>query len=278
MWQRQIRRCSLRESINAVEADIHHANTLVAALPRDIREDNCFIQMKLSLSPFAPLLMSVLEWMDCSCFDTFLTCLGLFHVLVYQVSYHSYSLRYTLTTCRLQTQKKGERPSANSTVKSILLTNNIYYSNINKHHMFDVQFVLFKKIAVIYPMLKQLEGNLEGLTQAPDDNVNKEEDEEEEECGICMEMDCRVALPNCGHSMCITCFEEWYVRSRSCPFCRGSLKRVTSADLWVLTSRSNVVDATTLAKDNLRSFYLYVQNLPLLASHQDSLLMYNYLI
>ncbi|KAG6422377.1 hypothetical protein SASPL_118945 [Salvia splendens] len=206
MWQRQIRRCSLRESINAVEADIHHANTLVAALPRDIREDNWLIQMKLSLSPFAPLLMFVLEWMDCSCFDTFLTCLGLFHVLVYQ-----------------------------------------------------------------------LEGNLEGLTRVPDDNENKEEDEKEEECGICMEMDCRVALPNCGHSMCITCFEEWYVRSRSCPFCRGSLKRVTSADLWVLTSRSNVVDAATLAKDSLRSFYLYVQNLPLLAS-QDSLLMYNYLI
>ena len=66
----------------------------VAALPRDIREDNCFIQMKLSSSPFAPLLMFVLEWMDCSCFDTFLTCLGLFHVLVYQVSYHSCKLYY----------------------------------------------------------------------------------------------------------------------------------------------------------------------------------------
>ncbi|XP_047964409.1 E3 ubiquitin-protein ligase AIRP2-like [Salvia hispanica] len=237
MWQRQIRRCSLRESINAVEADIHHANTLVAALPRDIREDNCFIQMKLSSSPFAPLLMFVLEWMDCSCFDTFLTCLGLFHVLVYQV--------YV-----------DDMPIANPEERRASLRE--FY-------------------AVIYPMLKQLEGNLEGLTRAPDDNENKEEDDEEEECGICMEMDCRVALPNCGHSMCITCFEEWYVRSRSCPFCRGSLKRVTSADLWVLTSRSNAVDAATLAKDSLRSFYLYVQNLPLLAP-QDSLLMYNYLI
>ncbi|KAH6797806.1 hypothetical protein C2S52_022360 [Perilla frutescens var. hirtella] len=248
MWQRQPRRCSFRESINALEADIHHANTLVAALPRDIAGDS--VQMKLSFTPIAPFLVFVLEWMDCSCFDTFLSCLGLFHVLVYRVYVDG-------------------MPSASPEERRATL-----------HEFY----------AVIYPMLKQLEGNLVGLmeenlkrTQASESEakercIDDDDDEErEEECGICMEMDCKVVLPICGHTMCISCFEEWHVRSRSCPFCRGSLKRVTSRDLWVLTSSSDVVDAMTLAKDNLRRFYLYVENLPLLAS-EDSLLMYNYLM
>lgn len=127
-------------------------------------------------------------------------------------------------------------------------------------------------------MVKQLEGNLVGLME---ENLkasdSSKRDEEEEECGICMEMECKVVVPICGHSMCIKCFNEWYVRSRSCPFCRGSLKRVEAGDLWVLTSSSDVVDAMTLAKDNLRQFYLYLENLPLLAS-EDSLLIYNYLM
>lgn len=142
--------------------------------------------------------------------------------------------------------------------------------------------------AVIFPMLKQIEGNVVGLVEETlkrrqDSEVEEKKmgsgdgEKEEDECGICMEMQCKVVLPICGHSMCIVCFNEWYIRSRSCPFCRGSLKRVTSDDVWVLTSRCEVVDAMTLAKDNLRCFYLYLENLPLLAS-DDSLLMYNYLM
>ncbi|KAI3452632.1 hypothetical protein Pfo_009296 [Paulownia fortunei] len=50
----------------------------------------------------------------------------------------------------------------------------------------------------------------------------------------------RLSLSICGHSMCISCFNDWYVRAQSCPFCRDSLKRVTSEDLWVLTSNPDV--------------------------------------
>lgn len=32
----------------------------------------------------------------------------------------------------------------------------------------------------------------------------------DEECGICMEACTNVVLPNCGHSMCISCFHDWY--------------------------------------------------------------------
>ncbi|KAK6139168.1 hypothetical protein DH2020_027089 [Rehmannia glutinosa] len=217
MWQRQTRRSSFRESIKALEADIHHANTLVAALPRDIAGDS--VQMKLSLSPFAPFLLFLLEWMDCSCLDAFLNCLGLFNILVYRV----------------------------------------YVDGMPLASPEERKATLREFYAVIYPMLKQLEVELmeDNLKRTQVSEVHEEnkipctDPEREDECGICMEMDCKVVLPVCGHSLCISCFNEWYVRSRSCPFCRGSLKRVTSGDLWVLTSNSDVVDAITLAKENL---------------------------
>jgi len=34
--------------------------------------------------------------------------------------------------------------------------------------------------------------------------------EGDEECGICMENNMKMVLPNCGHSFCINCFHEWY--------------------------------------------------------------------
>lgn len=66
-------------------------------------------------------------------------------------------------------------------------------------------------------------------------------------------------------------------RSQSCPFCRGSLKRVSSTDLWVLTRNSDVIDAVTLAKENLRRFYLYVENIPVImpATH---VVVYDYML
>ena len=52
------------------------------------------------------------------------------------------------------------------------------------------------------------------------------------------------------------------MRSESCPFCRGSLKRVTTKDLWVVIGNSDVIDRVSVAKDNLRRFYYYMENLP----------------
>lgn len=67
-------------------------------------------------------------------------------------------------------------------------------------------------------------------------------------------------------------------RSQSCPFCRDSLKRVSSRDLWVLTGHGDVVDAVTLAKDNLRRFYGYVDSLPLIVPDNVFLFYYDYVI
>lgn len=100
---------------------------------------------------------------------------------------------------------------------------------------------------------------------------------EEEECGICMETGSKIVLPNCSHSMCVGCFHDWYIRSQSCPFCRGSLTRVNSRDLWVLTSDCDVVDSTTLEQENVRRFYLYIDKLPL-AVPDTNVMLYDYMI
>ena len=66
--------------------------------------------------------------------------------------------------------------------------------------------------------------------------------------------------------------------SESCPFCRGSLRRVNSEDLWVLTCNEDVVDAETVSKEDLLRFNLYINNLP--KDHPDALffMYYEYLI
>ncbi|XP_057476518.1 E3 ubiquitin-protein ligase AIRP2-like isoform X4 [Actinidia eriantha] len=107
--------------------------------------------------------------------------------------------------------------------------------------------------------------------------------EREEECGICLEMNSKVVLPKCSHSMCMTCYRNWtYIfgimiiymlsisitrkwraRSQSCPFCRDSLKRVNSGDLWIYTSSCDVADLSSIAKENLKRLVMYIEKLPL---------------
>ncbi|TXG56133.1 hypothetical protein EZV62_017446 [Acer yangbiense] len=229
---------SYRESLKALEADIQHANTLAAALPRDYGGD--YIQMRLSYSPLAPLVLFLIEWMDYSCTDSLPSCLGLLNILVYKV----------------------------------------YVDGMPALSSKERKATLREFYAIIYPSLVQLEDELTQLEDNSKRNRSLEissrkrvEDrrklldkdlERDDECGICMENCTKMVLPNCGHSLCISCFHDWNVRSQSCPFCRGSLKRVSSKDLWVLTSSIDIIDTVTIAKENLRRFYLYVENLPLI--------------
>ncbi|KAJ8439987.1 hypothetical protein Cgig2_022669 [Carnegiea gigantea] len=126
--------------------------------------------------------------------------------------------------------------------------------------------------AVIYPSLLQLQS---GITDTEDkkqkavciDRYRKRDEDEcrqysdmdiekEEECGICMETNCKIVLPYCNHVL--------RTRSQSCPFCRDSLKRVKSGDLWVFTDSRDVVDMATLTKENLRRLFMYIEKLPLI--------------
>ncbi|KAI8528069.1 hypothetical protein RHMOL_Rhmol12G0122600 [Rhododendron molle] len=253
MWQKQPHKSSYRESIKTLEADVQHANTLAAALPTDY--DGDCIQFKLSYSTIAPFLLFLIEWLDYSCTDSLPSYLGILHILVYKV----------------------------------------YIDGMPTMSSQDRKATLREFYAVVYPSLQQLEGFVNVLvqdnnsrTQFPEalgieaiegkmDLSGTNNIERDDECGICMECCTKIVLPDCGHSMCNTCFHEWSFRSESCPFCRGSLKRVGSRDLWVLTSPDDVIDIISLAKENFRLFYTYIENLPLMVP-EPHLFLYDYLI
>ncbi|BBG93968.1 RING/U-box superfamily protein [Prunus dulcis] len=209
-----------------------------AALPKDYG-GNC-IQMRLSYSPFAPIFLYFIEWMDYSCTDILPNYLGLLHIIVYKVymdGMPSMSSKEQKVTLR---EFYGEFNE--------LEDNNNHNYNNKKSRCTDV---LSRK-------------KMEGWRKLSDKDQDRDD-----ECGICMENCTKMVLPNCGHSM--------NARSQSCPFCRDSLKRVGSRDLWVLTSNSDVIDTVTLARENLRRFYLYIENLPVVvpATH---VVVYDYML
>uniref|UniRef100_A0A7N2MVF3 Uncharacterized protein n=1 Tax=Quercus lobata TaxID=97700 RepID=A0A7N2MVF3_QUELO len=91
-----------------------------------------------------------------------------------------------------------------------------------------------------------------------------------------------------ARSMCINCYHDCYkfpffsicygsTRSESCPFCRGTLKRVKSGDLWVLTCSSNVVGTQTMLKEDMLRFYLHINGLPKDIPDALFLMYYEYL-
>ncbi|XP_023531991.1 uncharacterized protein LOC111794088 isoform X1 [Cucurbita pepo subsp. pepo] len=206
------------------------ARSMLAMFSRDY--GGFCIQMRLQYSPFALFFLHWIEWMDFSCTDPLPSFLGLFHILLYKV------------------YVDGHQPLASPRERKATLKE--FY-------------------AVIYPSLRQLRsGHLKSKEETSSrkrieeqKGPSNEDLQRDEECGICME-NCRdVVLPNCGHSMCLSCFQDWSPRSRSCPFCRNCLNRLSARDLWVLTSDTDIVDSETLTKENLIHFYLYIENLPL---------------
>ncbi|KAJ3678187.1 hypothetical protein LUZ60_001990 [Juncus effusus] len=254
MYQGQISRSfSFRGSLKALEADINHANTLADAIQRAY--GGASVQMRLSYSPFAPIFLYLMQWMDCSCSFSLPSYFGLLHILVYKVSI--------------------DGDTSISTYERRASIKEFY--------------------AIIFPSLQQLEGNLaekelkeKGRNK---DIIGRKRNEEwkkqlsfekdlerEDECGICMEVCTKIVLPNCNHAMCINCYRDWYVRSQSCPFCRGSLKRVKSRDLWVLTSEGDVIDPISLEKENVQHFHSYIDSLPLIIPDNLFLVYYDYLV
>ncbi|XP_023158045.1 E3 ubiquitin-protein ligase AIRP2 isoform X1 [Zea mays] len=172
-------RKAYRDSIKVLEADIQHANTLASEFPRDY--DGACLQMRLSYSPAAHIFLFLVQWTDCSLAGA----LGLLRILIYKV--------YVDGTTTMSTHERK--------------------SSIKEFY------------AVIFPSLLQLQ---RGITDVEDKKQKavcmekyrkKDEDgrdtlsdidvEREEECGICMEMNSKVVLPNCTHAMCIRCYQDW---------------------------------------------------------------------
>lgn len=230
---------SFKESLKSLEADIQHANTMALGFPKG-SEGTC-LQMRLASCPAAQFLLCLISWADCS----FAGALGLLHVLIYKV------LKDGTTTMTTYERKASLRE---------------FY-------------------AYILPSLEVLEGGLTeraGIEQrliCKDKYQRRFNDEtghtfhddleREEECGICLENVTKIVLPDCNHSMCSRCYQEWRSRSLSCPFCRISLKRVNSRDLWIYLDCTDVKDTVTLTNENLQRLFMYVDKLPLVVSNRE---------
>ncbi|XP_074562669.1 E3 ubiquitin-protein ligase AIRP2-like isoform X1 [Curcuma longa] len=225
-------RKSFKDSLKLLEADIQHANTLASDFPTEY--DGACLQMRMSYSPAAHLFLFLVQWTDCSLAGA----LGLLRIMIYKV--HS----------------DGSTSMSNHERKASLKE---FYT-------------------IIFPSLLQLQKGLSEMefkrqkAEFMERYKRKEEDarknlseidlEREEECGICLEMNSKLVLPNCSHSMCLKCYREWNTRSKSCPFCRDSLREVNSGDLWVLIDNRDIVDIAVVKQEDIRRLIMYIKRLP----------------
>ncbi|WVZ62708.1 hypothetical protein U9M48_012419 [Paspalum notatum var. saurae] len=274
----------LRGSLKALEADIHHANAMADAIQRSY--GGACVQMRLSFSSLAPFFLYLVQWLDCGCCYALPSYLGLFHILICKVKHRKVGI-FVSVTCKCA-GVMGVRYR-----NMFVLFTQVYADGDSSVSTYERRASLREFYAIIYPILQQLESSLierdqKGKGRCKDivsrrrmedwKKLSSKDVEREDECGICMETCTKMVLPNCSHAMCIKCYRDWYRRSESCPFCRGSLKRIRSRDLWVLTNYNDVIDPANLERENVRHFYSYIDSLPLILPDNIFFFYYDYLL
>lgn len=243
-------RPSYHDSLKVLEADIQHANMLAASIPRS--KGGTVLQMKLVYSDLAHIFLFLLQWIDCSSSCLFSSYLNLFHIIVYKVRSDG---RSNISSC-------GRK----ATISEFY---NVILPSLQRLHGDSLEIDLTQEESLEMAARKRYNDKIKLL------DVDLER---EDECGICLVPCTKMVLPNCCHAMCINCYREWNTRSESCPFCRGSIKRVNSGDLWVLTCGSDVVDTQTVLKEDILRFYLFINRLPKDLPDALFLMYYEYLI
>ncbi|XP_017645046.1 E3 ubiquitin-protein ligase AIRP2-like [Gossypium arboreum] len=229
-----MRKSSFKDSLKALEADIQHANTLALDYPRE--RDGARLQMRLSYSPAAQFFLFLVQWTDIQLAGA----LGLLNVHIYM------------------TYADGKT------------TMSVYERKASIREFY----------AVIFPSLLQLQRGITDLEdrkqkeactvryrrkdESARGKISEIDCEREDECSICMEMNGLVVLPNCSHSMCLNCYSDWHDRSQSCPFCRDSLVKVDSCDLWIYIEQSEIAELSSILRENRKRLFTYIDRLPLI--------------
>ncbi|WOH02017.1 hypothetical protein DCAR_0521404 [Daucus carota subsp. sativus] len=228
-------RKSFKDSLKALEADILHANTLASDYPKEY--DGACLQMRLSYSSCAHIFLFLVQWSDCHLAGA----LGLLRILIYK------AYEGGKTSMYVHERKASIRDFYGVIFPSLLQL---------QRGISDIEDRKQKELcATKYKRREELDK----------DKLSEIEIEREEECGICMEMNSKVVLPSCNHTLCIKCYRDWHSRSQSCPFCRDSLKRVKSGDLWIYTGPSDIVDLTAIARESIKRLIIYIKQLPVVA-------------
>ncbi|PPS06418.1 hypothetical protein GOBAR_AA14205 [Gossypium barbadense] len=252
-----MRKSSFKDSLKALEADIQHANTLALDYPRE--RDGARLQMRLSYSPAAQFFLFLVQWTDIQLAGA----LGLLNIHIYM------------------TYADGKT------------TMSVYERKASIREFY----------AVIFPSLLQLQRGITDLEdrkqkeactvryrrkdESARGKISEIDCEREDECSICMEMNGLVVLPNCSHSMCLNCYSDWGIpmffedlipflatfrvipkpghdRSQSCPFCRDSLVKVDSCDLWIYIEQSEIAELSSILRENRKRLFTYIDRLPLI--------------
>ena len=123
---------------------------------------------------------------------------------------------------------------------------------------------------MIFPSLLQLQ---RGITDVEDKKQKavcmeryrkKDEDERgslsdidverEEECGICMEMNSKVVLPNCTHAMCLRCYQDWYAHNSV----SAHVLSVTALSVILIYSQISIALLLLLCKCKLLGWALVI--------------------
>nr|GLL30936.1 uncharacterized protein LOC109173802 [Ipomoea trifida] len=219
---------SFKDSLKALEADIQLANTI--ALGHRSELDGACIQMRLAYSPASQFCLFLLQWFDCKVAGA----LGLLEVLVYMAYADGKTSMYI----------KERRASIREFYEIIFPSLQI------QRGITDFEEMKQKEIC--------------SLRYSTKGKLSEIELEREAECGICLEPNSKVVMPDCRHSLCLRCFQEWRSRSQSCPFCRSNLRRVNSDDLWVCVEKSDTVELPLILREDWKRLYRYIENLPII--------------
>ncbi|XP_015578816.1 E3 ubiquitin-protein ligase AIRP2 isoform X2 [Ricinus communis] len=225
---------------------------MFSSIPRG-KGGSC-LQMKLAYNHLAPICLLLLQWMDCSCASLLSSFLNLFHIVVYQVCSDG---KPKISSCRRK-----------ATIREFYA---VILPSLQRLHGDSLELDITQENGQYVEMVVKM--GLEDRRKVSDMDLDRED-----ECGICLEPCTKMVVPSCCHAMCINCYRDWNMRSESCPFCRGSLKRVDSGDLWVLTCNSDVVDTRTVLNEDRLRFYLFINSLPKDVPDAVFLKYYEYLI
>lgn len=215
--------------------------------------DGACLQMRMSYSPAAHLFLFLVQWTDCNLAGA----LGLLRILIYKVEASSFrwlpflwvrfqSWMWVTIAFWLMLQVYVDGSTTIMSTKERKASIREFYGKflISAVWLFGFcwalvcffsYWCLILWSAVIYPSLLQLQS---GVTDSEDkkqkavcvERYRKRDDEEnrqcsdidierEEECGICMETNSKIVLPNCNHAMCLKCYRDWYSLSLSLFLC-----------------------------------------------------------
>ncbi|KAL5991465.1 E3 ubiquitin-protein ligase airp2 [Asimina triloba] len=198
--------------------------------------DGACLQMRLSYSPAAHLFLFLVQWTDCNLAGF----LGLLRILIYK----AYADGKTTMSVH---ERKASIKEFYAIIYPSLLQLQRGITDVEDRKQREICLEKYKK------RFEEQKGKLSEIDV-----------EREEECGICMELHSKVVLPNCNHTLCVKCYRDWRARSQSCPFCRDSLKRVNSGDLWMYIDNREAVDMVSISRENLKRLFMFIDKLPLI--------------